>query len=89
MPARFPVSDHCDGERFFNPTGRQAPPFRWLPKWWLQRLRGQGARRSVGMHFGTFQLTDEGMDEPLRELARAAACRRMPSPRSISARRGC
>ncbi len=42
MPSRFPVSDHCDGARFFNPTGRQAPPFRWLPKWWWQRLRGQG-----------------------------------------------
>jgi L-ascorbate metabolism protein UlaG (beta-lactamase superfamily) len=34
-----------------------------------------GARRSVGMHFGTFQLTDEAMEAPLVELeaARAAA----------------
>jgi L-ascorbate metabolism protein UlaG (beta-lactamase superfamily) len=33
------------------------------------------ARASVGMHFGTFQLTDEGIDEPLRALedARRAA----------------
>ena len=30
-----------------------------------------GARRSVGMHFGTFQLTDEAIDEPLAALARA------------------
>jgi L-ascorbate metabolism protein UlaG (beta-lactamase superfamily) len=29
------------------------------------------AARSVGMHFGTFQLTTEGLDEPLRALARA------------------
>lgn len=29
------------------------------------------ARRSLGMHFGTFQLTDEGIDEPLRALERA------------------
>ncbi len=29
------------------------------------------ARRSVGMHFGTFQLTDEAIDEPLRALDRA------------------
>ena len=29
------------------------------------------ARRSIGMHFGTFQLTDEGIDEPLRALQRA------------------
>ena len=33
------------------------------------------ARVSVGMHFGTFQLTDEGIDEPVRavEQAREAA----------------
>jgi L-ascorbate metabolism protein UlaG (beta-lactamase superfamily) len=29
------------------------------------------AARSIGMHFGTFQLTPEGIDEPLRELAAA------------------
>jgi L-ascorbate metabolism protein UlaG (beta-lactamase superfamily) len=29
------------------------------------------ARVSIGMHFGTFQLTDEGIDEPLRALERA------------------
>ena len=28
-------------------------------------------RLSVGMHFGTFQLTDEAIDEPLRALERA------------------
>jgi L-ascorbate metabolism protein UlaG (beta-lactamase superfamily) len=31
------------------------------------------ARASIGMHFGTFQLTDEGIDEPLRALERARA----------------
>ncbi len=30
-----------------------------------------GARRSVGMHFGTFQLTDEAIDAPLHALAEA------------------
>ena len=30
-----------------------------------------GARRSLGMHFGTFQLTDEAIDAPRRELAAA------------------
>jgi L-ascorbate metabolism protein UlaG (beta-lactamase superfamily) len=40
---RFPVSDHCDGERFFNPAGqRPAAGFSSLPKWWYQRMRGQG-----------------------------------------------
>lgn len=32
-----------------------------------------GARASVATHFGCFQLTDEGIDEPLRELERARA----------------
>jgi L-ascorbate metabolism protein UlaG (beta-lactamase superfamily) len=34
-----------------------------------------GARRSLGMHFGTFQLTDEAIDAPLTalEMARLAA----------------
>jgi N-acyl-phosphatidylethanolamine-hydrolysing phospholipase D len=31
------------------------------------------ARWSLGMHFGTFQLTDEAIDEPLRALERARA----------------
>lgn len=30
-----------------------------------------GSRLSFGMHFGTFQLTDEAIDEPLRALERA------------------
>ncbi len=42
----FPVSDHCDGWRFFNPAGqRQARSFSDLLKWWYQRLvLRQGAR---------------------------------------------
>jgi L-ascorbate metabolism protein UlaG (beta-lactamase superfamily) len=34
-------------------------------------------RLSIGMHFGTFQLTDEGIDEPLRALERARALHRV------------
>ena len=30
-----------------------------------------GARRSIAMHWGTFQLTDEGREEPVRALAAA------------------
>lgn len=39
MPAapRFPVSDHCDGERFFNPAGAPPRSFLDLPRWWYQQ----------------------------------------------------
>ena len=41
----------------------------------VQLHREVGARVSVGMHWGTFQLTDEGREEPVKELevARKAA----------------
>ena len=40
MSPRFPVSDHCDGARFFNPQGLSARSFWDLPKWWWQQLCG-------------------------------------------------
>jgi N-acyl-phosphatidylethanolamine-hydrolysing phospholipase D len=33
--------------------------------------RDVGAHRSVAMHWGTFQLTDEAREEPLRALSEA------------------
>jgi L-ascorbate metabolism protein UlaG (beta-lactamase superfamily) len=39
------------------------------------------ARRSIGMHFGTFQLTPEGIDEPVRQLANALRERSVPAER--------
>lgn len=36
----YPRSDHCDGERFFNPHGPSARSFWDLPKWWWQQARG-------------------------------------------------
>ena len=49
------------------------------PRWFMEPMHmnpdeavrahlDTGARVSVGMHFGTFQLTDEGIDDPLRRL---------------------
>ena len=34
-----------------------------------------GAPETIGMHFGTFQLTTEGIDEPLRALEDACRAR--------------
>ena len=49
------------------------------PRWFMQAVHMNpaeavqahldlGAAESIGMHFGTFQLTTEGIDEPLRAL---------------------
>jgi L-ascorbate metabolism protein UlaG (beta-lactamase superfamily) len=39
--SRFPISDHCDGERFFNPTGVGPRPFSDLWKWRRDRAQGK------------------------------------------------
>jgi len=39
------------------------------------------AAESIGMHFGTFQLTTEGIDEPVRALDVARRARAVPSAR--------
>ena len=36
--AKYPISDHCDGERFFNPHGN-ARPLRDVIKWTRTRQR--------------------------------------------------
>lgn len=46
------------------------------------------ASESVGMHFGTFQLTTEGIDEPLRALEDACRTRNVPRSRFRTIRFG-
>jgi L-ascorbate metabolism protein UlaG (beta-lactamase superfamily) len=54
------------------------------PRWFMQPMhmnpaeaveahRDLAARHSIGMHFGTFQLSSEAIDQPRRELAEALA----------------
>ena len=59
------------------------------PRWFMQTVHMNPAEavqahldleasESVGMHFGTFQMTTEGIDEPLRALEDACRARSIP-----------
>ena len=67
------------------------------PRWFMQAVHMNPAEavqahldleasQSIGMHFGTFQLTTEGIDAPLRALDQARQARNIESPafRTIS-----
>ena len=45
----------------------------------IQAHLALGAVRSIGMHFGTFQLTTEGIDDPVRGLEAACRTHSVPS----------
>jgi L-ascorbate metabolism protein UlaG (beta-lactamase superfamily) len=46
------------------------------------------AAESIGMHFGTFQLTAEGIDDPVRALEAACRTRDIPPSRFRTLRFG-
>lgn len=65
--------------RLGNPDIALLPIGAYKPRWFMKTYHMDpeeavkahfdlGAIRSIGMHFGTFQLTDEGIDEPERDL---------------------
>ena len=69
-------------ERFGPPRLALLPIGAYLPRWFMHPIhidpaqaadahRILGASRSVGMHFGTFALADEGMDQAPIELSAA------------------
>ena len=69
-------------ERLGVPDLALLPIGAYEPRWFMrdqhmnpedavQAHRALGSRRSVAMHFGTFQLTDEAVDQPAIDLAAA------------------
>ncbi len=82
-------SGYCDWfktirDRCGAPDLALLPIGAYEPRWFMQSQHMNpaeavaahldlGAGRSVGMHFGTVQLTEEPIDEPVRALARARA----------------
>jgi L-ascorbate metabolism protein UlaG (beta-lactamase superfamily) len=72
------------GRRCGHPDLALVPIGAYEPRWFMKSAhmnpaeavlvhREVGATRSLAMHWGTFQLTDEGREEPLRDLAKALA----------------
>lgn len=54
----------------------------------VEIMRDIGAARSLGIHWGTFQLTNEPRDEPREKLARALAASGIPPDRFAAAEPG-
>ncbi|MDB6111887.1 MAG: hypothetical protein JWR69_3637 [Pedosphaera sp.] len=77
-------------KRLGRPDLALLPIGAYEPRWFMQAnhmnpeeaVRAHlelGARQSIGMHFGTFQLTHEGIDEPVEALKSSlAACKVKP-----------
>lgn len=68
------------------PIGAYEP--RWFMKYAhmnpedaVQAYIDLGRPYCIGMHFGTFRLTDEGIDEPLKDLAAASQSHKVPEDR--------
>ncbi len=72
--------------RLGPPTAAFLPIGAYEPRWFMREQHmnpdeavqahlALAAENSVGMHFGTFRLTDEGIDEPARALAESLQAR--------------
>jgi N-acyl-phosphatidylethanolamine-hydrolysing phospholipase D len=85
--------DFADIRSRFGPIDLAAIPVGcYEPRWFMQanhvnpeesvRIHNDlGARFSVGIHWGTFRLTDERLDEPPRKLAAALSAAGIPPER--------
>ena len=79
-------------ERLGRPGLALLPIGAYAPRWFMGNVHMNpadamrafaelGAARAVGMHFGTFQLTDEAIDAPERDLEAAREAAGLPAAR--------
>ena len=87
------------GERFGGFDLAAIPVGAYLPRWFMKEQhvnpeeavlihRDVGARRSIGIHWGTFELTDEPLDEPIGELPLARKKHGVPDSDFVLFRHG-
>ena len=92
--------DYADIAQRLGPIDLAALPIgAYEPRWFMQAMhinpaeavrahQDLGARHSVAMHWGTFELTDEPIDEPPRALARALREAGIPPERFLVMKHG-
>jgi L-ascorbate metabolism protein UlaG (beta-lactamase superfamily) len=87
------------GTRFQNIDMALLPIGAYEPRWFMrdqhmnpddavQAFEFCGAKRALGHHWGTFQLTNEAIDAPRSDLATALATRNIPAERFIALQPG-
>ena len=85
--------------RFGRPRLAHLPIGAYEPRWFMRphhmnpedavrALRILDAEQALGHHWGTFRLTNEGVDEPVRELAAALEAAEIPAERFRAMRPG-
>jgi L-ascorbate metabolism protein UlaG (beta-lactamase superfamily) len=78
-------------ERFGAPDLAFLPIGAYEPRWFMKDIHMNpeeavqahldlGAQQSIGMHFGTFQLTPEAINDPTDDLEQARRTRQVPGP---------
>ncbi|WEK02545.1 MAG: MBL fold metallo-hydrolase [Candidatus Sphingomonas phytovorans] len=85
--------------RYGTPDVALIPIGAYEPRWFMADqhvnpaeamaiLQDVGARRALGIHWGTFQLTDEPRDAPVEALAAALNAAQVPAERFVAAQTG-